>query len=132
MENLKSVLSQLRDAGSEYFQARLQLTKLQAFEKIARVTGIVFSLLIISLVGCFTIVFVGLMSGFLISDLTNSNAIGFSVVGVLFVILFIILIINREKLLEKPIAEKVVRELFEDETPEAENKSTVDNPQNSV
>jgi hypothetical protein len=118
----------LRDAGSEYLQARLQLTKLQAFEKIARVTGIIFSMMIISLVGCFTIVFVGLMGGFLLSDLTHSNAIGFSIVGVLFVLLFVILIINREKLLEKPIAEKVVRELFEDESPESGNEDPIDNP----
>ena len=121
-EDKKSILTQLREAGAEYLHARLQLTKLQAYEKIARITGIVFSFLIISLLACFTILFAGLMLGFVISDLVHSNAIGFSVIGVAFIILFIFLVMKRETILEKPIAEKVIKELFEepedDDTPE--------------
>ena len=118
MEEEKSFLSQLRDAGAAYFQAKLELTKIQAYEKIAKVTGVVFSLLIISLLACFTILFVGLMLGFLISDLVGSNAIGFSVIGVVFIILMVILVMKRESILEKPITEKIIVELFEEKETE--------------
>lgn len=111
----KSFLTQLREAGTEYLEAKVQLTKVQAFEKISRVTGIVFSLLIIVLLSCFTVVFIGLMLGFLIADLTHSNAIGFSVIAGVFMLFLIILVLKRESILEKPIAEKVVKELFEEE-----------------
>lgn len=114
-EEEKSFLIHLREAVADYLQARLQLTKVQAFEKIAKVTGIVFSMLIVALLACFTVLFVGLMLGFLIADLTHSNAIGFSVVGGLFIIMLAFLIIKREGILEKPIAEKIIKELFEDD-----------------
>jgi len=117
-EEEKSFLTQLREAVADYLQVRLQLTKVQAFEKIAKVTGIVFSLLIIALLSCFTILFVGLMLGFLIADLTNSNAIGFSVIGVLFISMLAFLALKRESILEKPIAEKIIKELFEDDAEE--------------
>ena len=108
----KTFLAQLRDAGADYFMARLQLTKVQAFEKIARITSIVFSLFIIALLACFTVLFLGMMLGFLIAELFDSNALGFSAVGVLFVLM---LIVKRESFLEKPIAEKIIKELFEEE-----------------
>ena len=126
----KSFLTQLRDAGAEYLQAKVQLTKVQAFEKIARVTGIVFSLLIVVLLSCFTVVFIGLMLGFLIADLTHSNAIGFSVIAGIFILLLIILVVKRESILEKPIAEKVVKELFEEEN-EKEGDSMMASPASS-
>lgn len=111
----KTFLAQLRDAGADYFMARLQLTKVQAFEKIARITSIVFSLFIIALLACFTVLFVGMMLGFLIAELFDSNALGFSAVGVLFVLMLTLLIVKRESFLEKPIAEKIIKELFEEE-----------------
>lgn len=123
-EEEKSFIVQLREAGAEYLQAKLQLTKVQAFGKIARVTGIVFSMLIIALLACFTVLFVGLMLGFLIADLLSSNAIGFSVVGALFVILLTVLVLKRESLLEKPITEKIIKELFEDENDDDKTESS--------
>ena len=111
----KSLLEQLRDAGMEYLQAKVQLTKVQAYEKIARISGVFFSLLIISLLACFTVLFVGLMFGFLLSGLFNSTAIGFSIVAGVFIIMLVVLVIKREAILEQPISEKIVKELFEDE-----------------
>lgn len=111
----KNFIEQLRDAGMEYFEARLQLTKVQAYDKIAKVTSVIFSLFIIALLGCFTILFLGMMIGFLIADLLDSNAIGFTVVGVFFSLMLIVLIVKRETILEKPIGEKIIKELFEEE-----------------
>ena len=111
----KSHFEQLKNAGEEYVRAKLELTKLQAFEKIAKVAGVFSSMLIVSLVACFTVVFIGLMLGFVLSDLFNSNAIGFSIIGVLFLAFFLVIAIKRKTLLEKPIVETVIRELFNDE-----------------
>lgn len=111
----KNFIEQLRDAGMEYFEARLQLTKVQAYDKIAKVSSVIFSLFIIALLGCFTILFLGLMIGFLIADLLDSNAIGFTVVGIFFSLMLIVLIVKRETILEKPIGEKIIKELFEEE-----------------
>ncbi len=111
----KTFLAQLRDAGADYFMARLQLTKVQAFEKIARITSIIFSLFIIALLACFTVLFLGMMLGFLIAELFDSNALGFTAVGLFFVLMLILLIVKREAFLEKPIAGKIIKELFEEE-----------------
>jgi hypothetical protein len=59
--------------------------------------------------------FVGLMFGFLLSGLFNSTAIGFSIVGAVFIIMLGVLVIKRETILEQPISEKIVKELFEGE-----------------
>lgn len=114
-EEEKSFIWQLRDAGAEYLQARLQLSRVHVFGKIAKVTAVILSFLIIALLACFTVVFIGLMSGFLLADLFDSNAIGFSIVGGLFIILLIVLTIKRDSVLEKPMTNKIIQALFEDD-----------------
>lgn len=117
-EEQKSFIWHLREAGAEYLQARLQLSRLQLFGKIAKVTAVILSFLIIGLLACFTVVFLGLMSGFLLADLFGSNALGFSIVGVVFIILLILLIVKRESALEKPMTNKIIQALFEDDNAE--------------
>ncbi|MBK9730097.1 MAG: hypothetical protein IPO83_02220 [Chitinophagaceae bacterium] len=114
-EEEKSFIWQLKDAGAEYLQAKLQLTRAQAFGKISKVTAIIMSFLIIALLACFTILFVGLMLGFLISDFVGSNAIGFSIIGVLFIAMLILMVVKRESMLEKPLNIRIIKELFEDD-----------------
>lgn len=114
-EEEKSFIWQLKDAGAEYLQAKLQLTRAQAFGKISKVTAIIVSFLIIALLACFTILFVGLMLGFLISDFVGSNAIGFSIIGVLFIAMLILMVVKRESMLEKPLNIRIIKELFEDD-----------------
>lgn len=117
-EEEKSFIWQLRDAGAEYLQARLQLSRVQVFGKIAKVTAVILSFLIIALLACFTVVFIGLMSGFLLADLFDSNAIGFSIVGGLFILSLIVLFVKRESALEKPMTNKIIQALFEDDNAE--------------
>ncbi|MBX7109748.1 MAG: hypothetical protein K1X61_13935 [Chitinophagales bacterium] len=125
-EEEKSFIRQLHDAGKEYLEARWQLARLQTFGKIAKVTAIILSFLIIALLACFTVVFVGLMSGFLLADLFDSNAIGFSIVGGLFILLLILLILKRESILEKPMTDKIIKALFEEEREANQPESSIE------
>lgn len=114
-EGEKSFFSRLKEAGTDYLEARLQLTRLQAFEKISKVTAIILSFLVIALLACFAVLFAGLMFGFLLADFLHSNALGFTIIGVVFILLLFIIIVKRESMLEKPLTERIIKELFEED-----------------
>jgi hypothetical protein len=107
----------LREDITTYLRARVQLTKLEAYEKISRVMGVMISFFILALLVGFVIIFLLIMVGSWITELTNSIALGFSVVGLLVIGLFIFLFIKRKNVLERPIATAVLEALYdEDET----------------
>ena len=117
-DGTKTYFEEVKEAGEEYLKAKLELTKVQAFEKIARVTGVFSSLLILSLVASFTVLFLGMMIGFLLAEIFKSNAIGFSIIGILFLLFFLIIAFRRKSMLERPIVETVIKELFDEENRE--------------
>src|SRR4030095_11779980 len=121
----RNFFEDLKDTVIDYLQAKARLTKIQAFEKMARVLGVIFLFFVIFIFFCFVVIFTGLMLGFLLADLTNSNALGFSIVAVLFIIVLIILVVRRKSMLERPVMENIAKVLFEDDDEDIEITRTV-------
>ncbi len=96
-----------------YFEAKVQLYKIGAYEKIAKVTAILFSSIVITILGFFLLLFLSISGGFYFGTLLNSYALGFLIIFGVYVILFILVVIYRKKILEKYITDKVIEQLFE-------------------
>ncbi len=105
----------VREDVTNYLQAKANLTKIQAYEKVSKVTGVMASFLILALLAGFVIVFLLIMIGSWITALTHSNVTGYSSVALLILGLFLLLLFKRKSVLEKPIAEKVIEALYEEE-----------------
>ncbi len=108
-----SVISELKQLITEYFDARLKLLKLETFEKSAKVTAVLFSSLVVALLGFFLLFFLSLTVGFYLSKLFNdSYTLGFLAVTGLYLILFVLLLVFKKDLLEKFLIERIIGELL--------------------
>lgn len=115
MSEQSSFFIELKQLIIDYFEARIKLYKIAASEKIAKITAVIFSSLIIAMLGFFLLFFLSISGGFYFADLLHSNTLGFLIIFGIYLILFVIIILFRKKLLEKYIADKVVEKLFEEE-----------------
>ena len=106
---------EVREDLSAYLEARGNLTKIQAYEKIGKITGVVVSFVVLGILVGFVILFILLMIGSWISELTDSTAIGISSVAVMMIGMLIFLVVKRKTVLEKPVTEGVMEALYDEE-----------------
>jgi len=115
MNEKSPVISELRQLITEYFDARLKLIKLETFEKIAKVTAVLFSSLVVALLGFFLLFFLSMSLGFYLGKVFESMALGFLAVTGLYLILFVMVLIMKKDLLEEFLIERIIGELTKKE-----------------
>ena len=115
MSEQPSFFEGLKQIVTDYFEAKIQLYKIGAFEKIAKISAVLFSTLFIAVIGFFFLFFLGITTGFFFGGILNSNTLGFLIITGIYFILFLFFFIFRKKILEKFIADKVIKKLFETE-----------------
>ncbi len=109
------VISELRQLITEYFDARLKLIKLETFEKIAKVTAVLFSSLVVALLGFFLLFFLSMSLGFYLGKVFESMALGFLAVTGLYLILFVLVLFMKKDLMENFLIERIIGELTKKE-----------------
>ncbi len=122
MKEQPAVFAELKQLISEYFDARLSLFKLEAFEKTARVTAALFSSVVVALLAFFLLFFLSLSAGFYLSIVFESNALGFLAVTGFYLILFALVLFRKKEFLEKFIIDRIIavltrKEDEDDQTP---------------
>lgn len=115
MSDQPSFFSEIKQMLVDYFEAKIQLYKIGAYEKIAKITALLFSSIIITLLGIFLLLFLSISGGFYFGGLLSNNALGFLIIFGIYLVLFIVIVLFRKKLLEKYIMDKVIEQLFEKE-----------------
>ena len=115
MDEKQSFFNESKQLVLDYVEARIALLKITIFEKIATVTAVLFSSIIIALVAFFILLFLSISGGLYIGALLNNNSLGFLIIAGFYLLLFIVLIAFRKQLLEKKIADKVIEQLFKKE-----------------
>ena len=94
-----------------YFLTRFVLLKLEAHEIVAKfVVFLISSFLFLSL-GILILLFLGITFAILIGDYYGKPAYGFAFISLIYVLIFLILIIFRKRLIEKPIMDNTIKEL---------------------
>jgi|SRR5690242_9721144 len=117
-DNFQDYLTETKRLLKDYLEARLELTRLQAAEKLSKALGLFFTLILAFLLFFFVIVFLGMVLAHWISELSGSMTIGFSVTTLVFVALLVIVLLFRKKIIEKPLANLLLRELTREEVEE--------------
>lgn len=115
MNEKSPVISELRQLITEYFDARLKLIKLETFEKIAKVTAVLFSSLVVALLAFFLLFFLSMSAGFYLGKIFDSLALGFLAVTGLYLILFVLVMLMKKDLLENFLIERIIGELTKKE-----------------
>jgi hypothetical protein len=111
MNEQPNVFNELKQLIADYLDARINLVKLEAFEKIAKVTAALFSSVVVALLAFFLLFFLSLSAGFYLGGIFSSNALGFLTVTGLYLILFALVLFRKKDFLEKQIIDRIITEL---------------------
>jgi len=100
----------------QYIQDRILLLKMQASEKTARLVALLFTALMIALLGFFVLLFLSIMAGYYFAGVTGSLFSGFGIVAAFYVLIMLLLILTRSWFSKKII--NTVISIFFDKTDE--------------
>lgn len=108
---------EIKEELTDYVKLRIELFRVSSYEKIARVTAAVFSGLLIMTLFLFFTIFVSIVAGFYLSELSGSPVMGFGLVAGFYFLLLIFVVAFRKQLVEKAIINKMIAVLFEHDEP---------------
>lgn len=86
----EKLLNDFKERIFNFIGLKLELLKLNAYERVAKIIAILSHSLILLLLAFFTILFIFIALGFFLGGLLNSVALGFLIVAVIYVILLIL------------------------------------------
>ena len=102
-KDLENVFRELRDDVSSYAELKLELFKLNSYERISKVIAILSYGLLLSTMVILALLFAMLALGFLFSLWLDSMVIGFGIVAILYLILVVIVISHKKRICLKVI-----------------------------
>jgi hypothetical protein len=112
-ENLGSFFKENKKLVKEYLDVRLEIYKLQ-FTKIFSQSAGYFIWIVISLFLLWLfIIFLGIVTGFWLSDLTGSYTKGFGLTTLIILVVILILALLRKPLFVNPIIRKIIQKANE-------------------
>ena len=99
----------------EYFDIRIKLVRLTLTEKCVLIfAGLITNgIVVIFLILAFLLISLGL--GFYLSELFGNSYAGFFIMAIFYFILSLVIYLTKEKYLEKPIVETMIKKIFKDE-----------------
>ena len=107
-------IGKLANDVKEYAEAKIELAKLQAAEKVTDGFSSLVSVLIISFFGLIFLFTLSITLAIAFSYLTNSYLAGFGIVTSIYLLCIVLLSIYRTKLLKIPIMNFVISFIFDD------------------
>jgi hypothetical protein len=95
-----------------YVNTNIELVKMEVIENTTIIASNLVSGLVIAIVGIFFMLFLSLAAAFFLSTYLSDFYLGFLCVALFYLILWIVFIVGKHKLLEKPINNKIIRKVF--------------------
>lgn len=108
-EQETSFFKESRQQLEQYVQDRVLLLKLQMVEKVSQLIALLFTGLTLALLAFFILLFVSIMAGYYFANITGSLYIGFGIVAMFYIILFVLIVSLRKKVIEKHIIDAVIK-----------------------
>lgn len=118
-----SFIEGLKNNMVDYMEVKLQLTRVQTYEKISKVSSALFSSVILVLLFFFALLFVSVTAGFYFSKLMSGYLAGFGIVALIYVLLFAFVLLFKKSLIEKSFTEIIIKKLFENYDEDEDNGS---------
>jgi uncharacterized membrane protein YqjE len=108
----KNFFEETRDLATKYVDDRLLLIKLQAAEKAATFSSMLFKGIAVGILLFFILSIISFLVGYYLSIWTGSFLIGFGILAVIYILLLVGLLIAHKKYLHKKIVDKVIELSF--------------------
>ena len=106
----------------KYIEDRILLLKLQSVEKISVLVSLMFTGLLVALLGFFVLFFISIMAGYYFASSTGSLFAGFGIVAAIYVILLVLVAVLGKKYLNVFITNLVIKIFFDQNADDDDTK----------
>ena len=113
-------ISEVIDASRKYAKANLKLLKLILLERLSKVVSLIISATLIMFGLAIVLLFLCIAGAMYIGGLLHSSALGFLVMGLIFLVPVIILWINRKTLVINTVIRSLNDIVFTEDEPDEE------------
>jgi hypothetical protein len=113
--NNETFFNDLKDSASLYIEQKIELGMLTAIDKGSKLGAKFISGLILGVLAFFAMLFISLMLAYYFSQLFQSYFAGFGLMAALYFMLFMMVMLARKQLIEKPIINGIIKTIFEGE-----------------
>lgn len=113
--NNETYFNDLKDSATLYVEQKIELGKLTAIDKGSKLGAQFVSGIILGVLAFFVLLFISLMLAYYFSQQFESYFIGFSIVAIMYFVLFIMVLLGRKQLIEKTIINGIIKTIFEGE-----------------
>tara|TARA_B100000678_G_C18203618_1_gene500490 strand:- start:767 stop:1135 length:369 start_codon:yes stop_codon:yes gene_type:complete len=110
--DLSKHIKQLTEHLKQYVKLEVEHAKYEAIEEGSKIIGSLFTFVFLLVFGCISTSLIGIFAGLYLSKVFGSYLLGFGVTSLGYILLFIIMVIFRKHLLEKPFINTAVKHIF--------------------
>ena len=119
------IIQELREDISAFVELKLELLKLNTYERTGKVIAVLSYGLVLLFLAFFAILFIFLALGFFLGEWIGVTGAGFGLVAILYLLLMWLIIRNREIITTKVLNEVIATLLSNDEK---RNETTINEP----
>ncbi|HJA88671.1 MAG TPA: phage holin family protein [Candidatus Parabacteroides intestinavium] len=124
MKDSEKIFQNLKEDISAYINLKLELLKLNTYEKSGKIISLLSYGLILFFLVVFVILFIFLSLGFFLGDLLDNAAIGFGIISLLYLVL-IGITVKKAQWIQTKVLNKVIATLItNEEQPNKEENDT--------
>ncbi len=102
----------LREMIAQYVSKRIELVKLETADISARVLSLFLVYFVLMFVLFIAIIMLSMLAGILLSEKFKSFSIGYGIVSGVYLLLFVLLYVNRNSIAEKFLANQFIKSFF--------------------
>ena len=113
-EELKEHTDDIQKQAKEYIENSAAYYKLRGFKVVMQSTTVIFKFVLIAVSLSMVVLFCSVAGAFAIGEALNSNALGFLIVGGIYLAITGLLFLVKDKIVEGPILEKFSEIFFND------------------
>jgi hypothetical protein len=121
MSELTSITGRMFQHAKEYIDVKVDLFKLDAVERNAKLASGLVAAVIIGIIGIFTLLMLSMAAAFWLGSIWGAWYWGFLAVGGGYLVIFVLVYLNRNRWIREPVHDSIVDQYFEkqdDETKE--------------
>lgn len=113
-DNFRDFFTESKALISEYLSTRWRLFRLEAINKMSRAAATFFFIIIAAMLSFLVVLFLGLLLAYWLSGVLDSYAWGFLITAAVFILTFVVILVFRRPLIERPLTSMLIRNLAEE------------------
>ncbi len=103
----------ITDSAKEYVNLKIDEYKLRSVEGLSTLFNLIFFIIVATIVAGVALQLLGFAAGYAIGEATGSNALGFTIMGVIFLLVVLVLYLCRKRLFVNQLVRLFIKLFFD-------------------